>query len=196
MKTFEVVSRGYDRCGNDDEVIFDYKISKLNEKSEDEILETGENQVFSMISMETHGADFIPENSEEQKLGTSAVPTKVLNPSLDLQNDGKFTFVMRKLLKTMKLGEKSFTVIQYSWMQKHDTEGIEKYTMKETERLKIHITFKKLVHIQDYYQDGTVYIKTLDPGEGTSSPLSDSFVALKIKTTYNKFSEEEKEEIL
>ena len=198
MKTFEIVATGYDRCGDDDEVIFDYKISKLNEKSEDEELEKGENEVYSMISKETHGSNINSAHSEalDKKLGISTASPKVLNPSLDLQNDGKFTPVMRKILKSMKLGEKSFTVVQYSWMQKHDPEGIEKYKMKETERLKIDITFKKLVHIEDFYKDGTVYIKTLEKGTGTESPLSDSFVALKIKTSYNKFSEEEKEEVL
>ena len=194
MKTYEVVAEGYDRCGEDDEVIFDYTISKITADSQFEKIDSGDDEKFSMIDSVQKVASSDPASDAEQKLG--AHEHHYLNPSIDLMNNGKFTYVMKKILKSMKLGEKSSTVVQYSWLQKHDIHAIEKYQLKENERLKLDLNFKNMVHIQDFYNDGTVYKKLLKKGKGTASPLSDSIVKLQLKVAYNKLSEDEEEEVL
>lgn len=99
--------------------------------------------------------------SEDSNLNKPLKVHKVLNPSINLIDEDKFTFVMKRVLKSMKLGEKSFTVIQKPWLEKFDKEGIEKYDIKDNERLKIDLTFKGMIHIEDFYKDGTVYRKVL-----------------------------------
>lgn len=134
--------------------------------------------------------------SEESNLAKPLKVQKVLNPSINLKDQDKFTFVMKRVLKSMKLGEKSFTVVQKPWFEKHDKEGIEKYDIKDNERLKIDLTFKEMIHIEDFYKDGTVYRKVLRKGETTASPLSDSLVAIRLKVSYSKLSEDEEEIVL
>jgi len=193
MKTFQNVAKGYDRCGDNDQVIFDYTISKLNKNSEEEVIESGKDEKFSMIDWNT-GKDQKFSSELTDDLG---FPVKErINPSIDLINDGKFTHAMKKILKSMKLGEQSYTILQNSWLQKHDQEAIEKYQLGDDNRLKLSLHFKNMMHIEDYFHDGTCYRKMLKKGNGTASPLSDSWVQVKIRITYNKLSKDEEEEEL
>ena len=53
----------------------------------------------------------------------------------------------------------------------------------------------KLLKVDDFYKDGTVYRKVLRKGDGTASPYTDSWVKLNIKVFYNKIKDEEEEEV-
>ena len=152
MKTYEIISKGYDRCGENDDVYVDYTISKLNEKSEETILETG---IDELISMKDHRHWSIEHN------------------------ESKFTYTMGKILKSMKLDEKSFVVVRYDWLVENDKKVIQKYELTENTRLKYHIFFKKMVKVEDFYNNGTVFRKVIKRGEGTASPFGDSTVYLK-----------------
>lgn len=194
MKTYITVANGYDRCGDHDEVIFDYTISKLNKKSEETIIDEGKDQKYSMIDWNSSKSS---QNLSKELTDKMGFPVKEhLNPSLDLINDGKFTFTMRKILKSMKLGEKSFTIVQPEWIKNNDHEAIQRYELEENERLKLEIYFKNMLHIEDFFKDGTCYKKVLKRGKGTASPMSDSTVSVQIKIMYNKMSEDEEELIL
>jgi hypothetical protein len=155
MKTYTTVAKGYDRCGDHDEVIFDYTISKLNKKAEETVIDEGRDQRYSMIDWNSSKSS---QNLSKELTDKMGFPVKEhLNPSLDLINDGKFTFSMRKVLKSMKLGEKSFTIIQPEWLKKNDHEAIQRYELEEGDRLKLDLYFKNMLHIEDFFRDGTCY---------------------------------------
>jgi len=110
-------------------------------------------------------------------------------------NDHKFTYSMAKVLKSMKLGEKSSTIVQYSWMKEKDMKAIEKYGIEQNERLKLDLNFKNMLKVEDFYHDGTVFKKVLKKGDGTASPYTDSTVHLQIKVAYKKHSDNDDEQV-
>ena len=115
IKNYETVSQGYDRWGDWDDIIIDYSIIRLDDKSQKHIIDQATDENVSMMDH-----------------------TKWK----DIDYDSKFTFAMAKVLKSMKLDEVSNTVIQYSYLKDQDPKAIQKYELNEQDRLMIDINFK------------------------------------------------------
>jgi hypothetical protein len=169
IKTYETVATGYDRCGDDDDIDFDYKVIKLDSQSVRHTIEEGKDQHLSMTNFYQWG---------------------------DVKSTSKFTFTFAKVLKTMKLGEKSSTIVLYSYLENKDQKAIEKYNVTPDERLMYEIEFKKVLKVEDYYHDGEVYKKVLRAPKSTASPFTDSWVEVNIKVAYRPLYEGQEEEVL
>ena len=81
----------------------------------------------------------------------------------------------------MKTHEKISCVVQPYYLKENDPEFIEKFGFDLTKVLLIDINMKVLVRIDDLYKDTTTFVKTLEKGQGTSSPYNDCVV-------YSKYS--------
>ena len=52
------------------------------------------------------------------------------------------TYIFEKLLQTMKVSEKSFTIIKHEYLSKKDPEFLAKYKIQESDKIKIYIHLK------------------------------------------------------
>lgn len=169
MKNYDFVSNSYERCGDYDDIVIDYKIIRLDKDKVRHTLDEGVDERISMI-----------HNDTWSKVDSSS----------------KFTFAMVKVLKSMKLYEKSNTIVYYSYLKEKDHRAIEKYSLEDSDRLIYDISFKNMLKVEDFYHDGTVYKKILRKGDGTASPFTDSEIKLNLKVAYKKLGDEDREVFL
>ena len=120
---------------------------------------------------------FQKDEAGEEKVFASVQEHELLMTDQDL-----LTPVVRKILQSMKYGEKTSTVVTPQYVQQTDPGFKERHAdYNPDDELLVDISLLSLGKIEDMYRDQKVFYKTLVKGQGAASPYFDCKVTLRVK---------------